>query len=455
MKAAIYISRAPHHEAHAQAMAEGLARHNINTTFFSTAPEPADFHVFWGWRVAENYRNKGYNILVMERGYIGDRFKWTSLGWNGLNGRATWNKPHDDGGRFNRNFSSLVCDYNSNRNGYALIIGQVPGDMSIKRVNMADWYNRAFLAMERKFGNGNVKFRQHPVAKQRGFASPFPSLDGDLKDALAGAKIVVTFNSNTGVDALLAGVPTIACDHGSMAWPVANHGIDDTRLEVRDRRAWLNALAWKQWTLEEIASGFAWDCIKPEHVAAKPKTVLVLGGGDTVWLEAERAFLEYEIDYVIAINNCVADYPGRIDAALTLHPVKMQEWLETRSNRKYPSPRYVVAHEDRRGKREYPCINKVIPYMWPEMRYSGSSGLFAVKTAFELFSADKVILAGVPMSVGSDHYHKPGIPWKDADAFWPAWQSTFPRLVGKVKSFSGRTAQLLGQPSKEWATSWL
>ncbi len=45
--------------------------------------------------------------------------------------------------------------------------------------------------------------------------------------ALAGARAVITFNSNTGVEAVLAGKPTVAIDEGSMAWPVTAHEIID------------------------------------------------------------------------------------------------------------------------------------------------------------------------------------------------------------------------------------
>jgi len=73
----------------------------------------------------------GRDVLVMERGYIGDRTHWTSLGWNGLNGRARVPlAPADGGARFERNYSRLMHPYNP-AGHYALIIGQVPGDASL------------------------------------------------------------------------------------------------------------------------------------------------------------------------------------------------------------------------------------------------------------------------------------------------------------------------------------
>lgn len=88
-------------------MVQGLAAHDI------AARRAVDIHgirtkyvACWGWRLGQHLRYKGHEVLVMERGYLGDRFAWTSLGWNGLNGRSTVPEAPEDGGeRFNRNFS--------------------------------------------------------------------------------------------------------------------------------------------------------------------------------------------------------------------------------------------------------------------------------------------------------------------------------------------------------------
>jgi hypothetical protein len=72
------------------------------------------------------------------------------------------------------------------------------------------------------------------------------TIKGGLSDALAGAELVVTYNSNTAVDALLAGKLIHAEDEGSMAWG------------WKDRAEWAARLAWRQFSMDEIRSGFAW-----------------------------------------------------------------------------------------------------------------------------------------------------------------------------------------------------
>lgn len=250
MKAAVFAGTMDHHRAHAGPMADGLKRHGIEVEFYQDRPPLADFVVTWGWGRAKAVRQP---VLVMERGYLGDRLKvWTSLGWNGLNGRARWNKPGDDGERFRLHFGHLIGDW-TERDGYALLIGQVEGDQSIAHVNIHAWYMQAGEAL--KMRGFDVKFRPHPNG------NPGRPIEEDF----AGTGCVVTFNSNAGVLAALAGIPVIACDIGSMAWPIAAHGLEVDLIRP-DRCEWLSGLAWKQWTREEIACGLAWDhvgCARP------------------------------------------------------------------------------------------------------------------------------------------------------------------------------------------------
>lgn len=263
MKAAVYFVPERHHANHLGKMADGLRRHGIEVSLFNAYPDlTADFAVVWGARVMERIRQDGFSgpVLVMERGFIGDRFSWTSLGWNGLNGRARWNEPQDNGERFWSNFGHLVNEWEA-FGGYALLIGQVDGDMALRGVNFAQWCRQAIDVMTDK--GMDVRFRPHPEAVKRGQPLPVtsaPVLDGTLADALSGAACVITWNSNTAVEAVLAGVPAVAADEGSMAWPVAAHEIGE--IAMPDREEWFRAMSWRQWAMDEVADGSAWDVVR-------------------------------------------------------------------------------------------------------------------------------------------------------------------------------------------------
>lgn len=81
-----------------------------------------------------------------------------------------------------------------------------------------------------------------------------------LIDDLHWAALAVSYNSTAGVEAVLAGVPTVTLDEGAMAWPVSGHTIFD-RVKP-DREAWCHQLAWTQFSLDEIRSGFCWEMLK-------------------------------------------------------------------------------------------------------------------------------------------------------------------------------------------------
>lgn len=211
-----------------------------------------DLLVLWGIRnqdAIKRQKGRGDEVCILERGYIGDRFAWSSVSFGGgLNGRGIYHGPLDDPSRWQKHFSHLMKPWTDNATGYALIMGQVPGDTAVKNVDLPRFYRQAADALTAKWMQ--TRFRDHP----RFHNKPKP-----IANDLAGAKCVVTWNSNSGVDAVLAGVPTITMDIGAMAWDVTGH--EFAMPPKPDRTAWANAIAWKQWTLEEMKSGYCWEMI--------------------------------------------------------------------------------------------------------------------------------------------------------------------------------------------------
>lgn len=248
---------AAHQRHYGDALEAGLKRIGVNVARArSHALVRTAVVACWGWRIGRQHRAMGREVLVMERGYIGDRFKWTSLGWNGLNGRARFADVYDDGSRFASIWGHLMQPFDPSGE-YALLIGQVPGDAALNGKNMDHWYADTARRAASFYGLP-VVFRPHPIVVKRGQARAVPgtkTMNGDLAVALMNAAIVITWNSNTAVESVLAGKPTIAMDEGSMAWPVAAHDIGP--IELKDRADWAQRLACKQFCDEEIANGSA------------------------------------------------------------------------------------------------------------------------------------------------------------------------------------------------------
>jgi len=432
---------------HAVAMRDGLRRHGYNPIIApkGTVPDKGEFVVCWGWREGQRLRDLGCNVLVMERGYLSDRFLWTSLGWNGLNGRAKWNEPGDNGERFNVHFGHLLRPWHPNPSGYALICGQVPGDAALAGLDLNPWYEQAARHFESR--GVEARFRPHPMAANKGQPSEYLrdiTCGGDLREALSGAAVAVTWNSNTGCDAVMAGVPVIACDQGSMSWPVAGHGLDAAVI-TPDRSDWCRRMAWRQWTIREIASGKAWEFARtamPKSVtenAPEGRTALVIGGAHCVHEDIKAAEALGKFDLVVAVNDIGTVYGGKIDAWCSMHPQKLQRWAKMREDAGFEPSRtlWTAEHLD-----AAPNFSRVI-------NPGGGSAALATEVALSL-GAQKVVLAGCPLE-SSPHFFD-DVPWspREVEHYRRPWLRHKRDWGSVVRSMSGWTREVYGAPEQAW-----
>lgn len=256
MKAVIVVN--PAAELHVKwggAFADGLRAHGWDTEFVGRrdCPHEGDLVALWGVRnrdMIARARGIGATIVVMECGYLGDRLEQISLSVGGeLNGRGRFGKARDNGERFARQFGHMVRPWHGGSVG--LVCGQVPGDMSLVGCSDLPKFYREAMASVADAGFEPL-FRAHPKAGGKG---------GPIADDLAKAGVMVCWNSNSAVDAILAGTPVICADEGCMAWELAGHW-PDMDIRTPDRAEWFREMAWRQWSVDEIASGLAWDVLK-------------------------------------------------------------------------------------------------------------------------------------------------------------------------------------------------
>jgi len=247
--------RARHQLEHQTALAAGFEAIGFDVTLTHGQAARTQHVACWGWRLGQKLRAAGHDVLVVERGYLGDRFAWTSLAWNGLNGHGEFPAaPVDGGERFRQHFSMQPWKEGGD---YVLLMGQVPGDASLQGKDLMPWYEQTAERAAAAYGLP-VKFRPHPLTARKGIKQQLrmaTNSRGTLEEDLAGAAVAICYNSNSAVDAVLAGVPTVTADVGAMAWDVTGHKLGE--VAKPDREQWAHDLAWKQWTLAEIESGEA------------------------------------------------------------------------------------------------------------------------------------------------------------------------------------------------------
>lgn len=216
----VIYCRQPHTPSrHRRMFFHGLAAHGIRAEFrMSSMYRPSDLAVFWAHKnttAIEGQRRIGKDYLVMERGYFGDRFAMTSLGYNGLNGHAEFHNENSPPDRWLK-YGTEVRPWK--HDGEVIVLmGQVPTDASLRNCpNYARWVNTSAETAAALYGT-KVYFRPHPHPAAQAFKPRLPVIGGTLESALDRASAVIIWNSNSGVDAVLRGVPLIACDKGSMA----------------------------------------------------------------------------------------------------------------------------------------------------------------------------------------------------------------------------------------------
>lgn len=229
-----------------------------------------DFVVGWGVKSILYKLCKSYNkdFLVMERGYMLDRFHWTSCGFNGLNGDADFLNKNASSYRWDKIFSHQIDAKDWQKNGsYAVIAGQVKRDASIRHLSAYTIYTD--LIYELNNLNIPVIFRAHPLEK-----SKFIPIKNNLKfeydsnkslnDTLLKARFTITINSNAGVVSLISGVPVITLDKKSMVYDYSSHSVFDN-LVYPDRSSWFHKMAYTQWSPSEIRNGEMWDHLKNKY----------------------------------------------------------------------------------------------------------------------------------------------------------------------------------------------
>ncbi len=259
---------------------EGFRRHGIEPVVLPAGQSaPCDLAVVWGVRFPTDVAS-GRRYLVFERAYVGDRYYWTSIGFDGLNGYADFRNSNSPSDRWEKYFAGVMQPWRGHEGKHVLIAGQKPGDQSLRGLNTFEWCIR--VATEIESAGRAVKVRRHPKAQnamypfrdvmtygermrvreerllaKRIFSDPTCDIAQDLQNA----SWLVTYNSNSAVDAVLAGVPAVTCDPGSMAWPVTGH--DPTSPPpMPDRTQWAYDLAYTQWSPDEVRNGDAWDHLR-------------------------------------------------------------------------------------------------------------------------------------------------------------------------------------------------
>lgn len=272
MKVAGFINpRMAHHRENVGAFLEGCRRHGCAVEVVEgDRPVACDVGVVWSYKFEAVKAAAGAEVgrlVYMERS------RWRMPGqarisWDDLNGRGDYCNARVPGDRWNRlPYRGLVPWRGGAADGDILVCGHVQRDYTFRHVDLAAWYRDA-IASARAIdptGGDRVVFRPHPV-EARGADPKGVRIDRarTAEAAITAARVVVTFSSTIGVDAMIAGVPTVAMDAGSMAADVTPREIvlDPPAPDPAARRRWADGLGYTEWTHDEIRAGLVWEHLR-------------------------------------------------------------------------------------------------------------------------------------------------------------------------------------------------
>lgn len=180
----------------------------------------------------------------------------------------------------------------------------------------------------------------------------------------------------------------------------------------------------------------------PTHASHLTHMALVLGSADCVEEDKERALRMFKPDYIFCTNELGVDYPDEFDHWCTMHPDKLSGWVAARRKAGRPDAKQIWVPQHRNPPKDIAGLVRYAPSR------GGSSGMLCCMVVLKILNC-RAVLAGMPMLAANAHYNNPR-PWNDAIHYHGAWRQSLHELNDRIKSMSGWTKELLGEPTVGW-----
>ena len=159
---------------------------------------------------------------------------------------------------------------------YILLCMQKVGDASLRGADVFAWTEKTVNQI-RQHTDRKIIIRPHPLYRKSSLHNALKETVLAVSDVhwqeadvtkpdfipiskqLEHAWCTVTYSSGTGIDAVINGIPNVACDKGSMVYDVSSTDLSEIEKPYRgDKSEWANKIAHCQWSIEEFASGECW-----------------------------------------------------------------------------------------------------------------------------------------------------------------------------------------------------
>ncbi len=231
--------------------------------------------------VWEHYRKQNKPVIVLEVGAIKRNTTWRA-GINGITGDAYHGPTNNPKDRFDL-FKIELAPWVNRSKGKIVICGQ--HDDSAQWImhndtSVAKWIYDTIVSWRAKDQESTFIIRPHPRNRfhwaslgnpdhlgYTGLSDPKHISgtydDFNFPDLLDQARLIINYNSNPAIEAVLKGIPVMTHE-SSRCWPVANPiGYTET-IRTPNRQQWANDLCYQEWTESEIRLGEPFRRIRPK-----------------------------------------------------------------------------------------------------------------------------------------------------------------------------------------------
>jgi len=160
---------------------------------------------------------------------------------------------------------------------------QLSGDASLRHNDINQWCWDTVHTL-RKYTDRPIEIRTHPGVSEKGWGNhdelfknfcfntslkEISFVNGrevTWQEQIKNTYCLVAYTSGLTIDAVVEGIPVIACDEGNFAWNVGERklsNIENLQLEKEENvQQWLQNLSYCQWTPEEMENGRCWNHLK-------------------------------------------------------------------------------------------------------------------------------------------------------------------------------------------------
>lgn len=215
-----------------------------------------------GEEIFKTYKAIGVPVWVVDYGYLkraNNIHDWATGHWQvSLNGLNKLPRFFDSSRLDALDIKHMIAEKGGNPEGYNLLCVQTSNDKShgLNFDQLKAWVHDCVNIIP------NTLLRLHPQERHLDYGTQLCPAES-LQQALNGAKLVITGNSNVGHDALFHGVPAVAFFEGAAWSDLSNEKLP----EMKQRIAHFERCAWGQYTWDEIQKGIPLEPMLAEMLA--------------------------------------------------------------------------------------------------------------------------------------------------------------------------------------------